>query len=160
MTNTHPAARSTLRKIAAIAAVAVGVFMVGVPTVAASAPPPVEVTTTDESTHVIAALLVTVIETLVIPHNNRELSTASTPSGVKAIGTIILNAAWALIANGLLADGSSAFSSGTLYTAVLGCAISILSYIGLYRPLNVTSTPQVQADGTTLPGRLATVGRS
>lgn len=140
-----------LKRGVAICAVAVGAIVIGAPSIAAaSAPPPVEVTTTDTSTITIAAPLVTVIVSLLIPLINGFLTKPTTPSGVKAIGTIVLNAAWALFANGVLADGSAVFSSATLYTALLGCVISIVTYAGVYKPMNVTSNSG---------GSLATVGR-
>lgn len=121
-----------------------------VPSLAFAAPPPPgNVDTTDVSTFVIAAPLVTVVTALLIPLINGFLTKPTTPTGVKVIGTIILNTAAALITTGMLADGTSAFSDTTLYTALLGCIISIVSYLGVYKPLNVTSN-----DG----GKLATVG--
>lgn len=115
----------------------------------AAAPPPVTDDPDAVSTIVIAAPIVTLVVALVIPLLNGFLTKASTPTSVKAIGTIVLNAVWALIANGQLVDGSSAFSTNTLYTAILGTVISITTYAGVYKPLNVTSNAG---------GRLADVG--
>lgn len=115
----------------------------------ASAPPPVTVDANDVSTVVIAAPVVTIIVSLLIPVINGFLTKPATPAGVKAIGTIILNAIWALIASGVMTDGTAVFSSTTLYTALLGCVISIVSYAGVYKPMGVTSNAG---------GKLATVG--
>lgn len=115
----------------------------------ASAPPPVDVDTTNSSTITLAAPLVTIIVSLLIPLLNGFLTTARTSPAVKAVGTIILNAAWALFANGVMTDGTATFSDTTLYTALLGCIISIVSYYGVYKPMNVTSNPG---------GKLATTG--
>lgn len=139
-----------IRKGVALLAIAVGTLAVG-GVAHASAPPPT-LEPGQVSTVVIAAPIVTIIVSLLIPVVNGLLTKASTPSGVKAIGTIILNAVWALFANGVLADGSAVFSSTTLYTALLGCTISIVSYAGVYRPMNVTSSGD--------NGKLASVGRS
>lgn len=116
----------------------------------ASAPPPVTDDVDAVSTVVIAAPLVTLIVTMLIPLVNGLLTKASDSSAVKNIGTVVLNAVYALIANGMLVDGSSAFSMQTLYTAILGVMISSLTYYRIYKPLNVTSN-----DG----GKLAAVGR-
>lgn len=133
--------------MAAVAAV------VAIPSVALAAaeptPPVVNVDTTDVSTITVAAPLVTIIVSLLIPVLNGLLTKPSTPTAVKAIGTIILNAAAALIINGVVSDGSSTFSDTTLYTALLGAVISIVSYVGIYKPINVTSN-----EG----GKLANVG--
>lgn len=142
---------NTIKRSLAVVAVAVGVVVCAPSIASASAPPPVEVDTTNTSTVAIAAPLVTVIVSLLIPLVNGFLTKPTTPSGVKAIGTIVLNAVWALFANGVLADGSALFSSATLYTALLGCVISIASYAGVYKPMNVTSNPG---------GSLASVGRT
>lgn len=113
--------------------------------------PPVQYEANTVSTVVIAAPIVTLIVSLLIPLLNGLLTKASTPTSVKAIGTIVLNSLWALFANGVLADGSAAFSTATLSTAVLGSIISIAMYVGVYKPINVTSN---------VGGSLAEVGRS
>lgn len=137
------------RATAAVAVAFATLFVIGGPA-AAAAPPPVELDADAVSTVVIAAPIVTIIVSLIIPLINGFLTKPSTPSGVKAIGTILLNAAAALITNGVVADGSSVFSTATLYTAILGAVISIVTYAGVYKPLNVTSNAG---------GKLADVGR-
>lgn len=135
--------------MAAVAVTILGLLVFGAPA-SALAPPPVDLDADAVSTVVIAAPIVTVIVSLLIPLINGFLTKPSTPTAVKAIGTIVLNTAWALIANGALADGSSAFSTATLYTAILGVIISITTYVGVYKPINVTSNTG---------GKLAAVGR-
>lgn len=134
---------------AAVAVTILGLLVFGAPA-SALAPPPVELDADAVSTVVIAAPIVTIIVSLLIPLINGFLTKASTPAGVKAVGTIVLNAVWALFANGVLADGSAAWSTSTLYTALLGTVISIVSYAGVYKPINVTSNAG---------GKLADVGR-
>lgn len=138
------------RGVAGIAVAFAVMFVIGSPAAAQTAPPPVELDADAVSTVVIAAPIVTIIISLLIPLLNGFLTKASTPTAVKAIGTIVLNAAWALIANGVVADGSSVFSTATLYTAILGSIISITTYAGVYKPINVTSNAG---------GSLANVGR-
>lgn len=115
----------------------------------ASAPPPVHADTTDVSTVVIAAPIATVIVSFVIPLINGLITTAGTPGWVKGVVTIILNAVWALFAAGTLADGSAAFSSTALFTAVLGVLISLASYAKVFKPMNATSNSG---------GKLANIG--
>lgn len=112
--------------------------------------PPVQLEADTVSTIVVAAPIVTIIVSLLIPLINGFLTKASTPTAVKAIGTIVLNSIWALFANGVLVDGSATFSTATLYTAILGSVISIAMYAGVYKPVNVTSNAG---------GSLANVGR-
>lgn len=140
-----------MRKLICSITLFLGALLVGAPAALAAAPPPVEVDTTDVSTIAIAAPLVTIIVSLLIPVINGVLTKPSTPAGVKAVGTIILNAAAALFTTGVLADGTAVFSSTTLYTALLGTIISIVTYAGVYRPIGVTSN---------VGGKLASVGRT
>lgn len=134
-------------------AVVVGAMTICAPVAAAASSelPPVNVDTTNVSTITIAAPIVTILVSLAIPLINGFLTTWRTRPGVKVVITIVLNAAWSLIANGIVADGSSTFSSGTLYTALIGTIISIASYAGVYKPLNITSN-----EG----GSLSKVGRT
>lgn len=111
--------------------------------------PPVTTDVSGVSTVVLAAPVVTILVSLVIPLINGFITKPSTPGGVKAIITIVLNAASALLTTGLVADGTAVWSSTTLYTALLGCVISIVSYAGVYKPMNVTSNAG---------GKLASIG--
>ena len=140
--------------------VAVGSLLVGGAAVQAAAPPPVNVDTTDTSTVAIAAPVVTLIVSLLIPLVNGFFTTITTSSKVKAYATILLNAVSALITNGILSDGSAVFSSETLYTWVLGTVVSVVSYAGLYKPLDLTSSAVRGPAGDMVPGRLASVGRT
>lgn len=140
-----------MKKLIALVTLAAGVVLFGGSSpVAATAPPPVTLDADSVSTVVIAAPIVTIIVSLLIPLVNGVLTKVSTSSGVKAVGTIILNAVSALFVTGVVADGTAMWSTTTLYTALLGCVISIVTYAGLYRPINVTSNAG---------GRLASVGR-
>ena len=138
-------------KAAAAVAVFVSVFVAGASgTVFGQQPPPVQYEADTVSTVVIAAPIVTIIVSLLIPLINGLLTKPSTPISVKAVGTIVLNAVWALFANGVLADGSATFSTATLYTAILGSVISIAMYAGVYKPVDAHSNAG---------GKLAGVGR-
>lgn len=128
-----------IKKAAAVATVALGIwFVVGSPAMA-SAPPPVHADTTDTSTLTLAAPLVTIIVSVLIPLLNGILTKVTTRAGIKAAILIILNAVSALIINGMVSDGSSTFSSTTIYNFVLGTVISIATYVGVYKPIQMTS---------------------
>lgn len=135
----------------ALVAITVIVFIVGASAAAAlaSPPPPVTTSTDSASTVVIAAPIVTLLVSLVIPLINGLITKPSTPAVVKGIITIILNTASALLTTGLLVDGTAAWSTTALYTAVLGTIISVVMYFNIYKPMNATSN-----EG----GKLANVG--
>jgi len=148
-----------LKKTVAVASVALAtIFVVGTPALA-SAPPPVNADTVDTSTFTLAAPIVTLLVSLIIPVINGIFSKPSTPGWVKGFGTIVLNSAMALLTNGLLGDGSAAWSTTTLYTAIIGCLISGFAYANIYKPAGITSSPVDTASGMKEPGKLANVGR-
>jgi pentatricopeptide repeat protein len=62
---------------------------------------------------------------------------------------IALNAVSAILINGALPDGGSAFSTETLYTAIVSCLVSAFSYDKVWKVFGLTSSPG---------GKLATVG--
>lgn len=120
---------------------AVGVCVAPAIAVAQEAAPPVNVDTTNVSTFVVAAPVMTLIVSFIIPVIVGYFSKATWPGQVKGILDIVLNAVWGLIAAGTLADGTGAFSSAAIYTAVLGCLISLAAYAKVYKPWNLTSNP-------------------
>ena len=136
-------------------------FIVGAPVAtvfAQDAPPPVTTDVESVSAFVIASPIVTLIVSLLIPLINGLVTTRRTAGWVKGVVTILLNAISALITNGMIADGSSVFSSATLYTAILGTTISVVSYFQLWRPLNLTSSDQLVSSGHVVEGKLARKG--
>jgi uncharacterized membrane protein YvlD (DUF360 family) len=152
--------KDKLKKWAVGFCVALGaLFVASAPALAADDPAPkVEFATTDMSTFVIAAPIVTLVLSILIPLINGLITTNKTASWVKGAITIVLNAVAALFTNGLLADGSSAFSANTLYTAIAGALVSFFTYANIYRPLSLTSTPQTTRAGGVVDGKLANVG--
>lgn len=87
----------------------------------------------------LSALTVTLLVSLVIPVVTGLLTKASLSSGIKGLITLVLNAVNALIVGATLADGTAAFSQETLVVFLFGLAISVATYVGVYKPLNVTS---------------------
>lgn len=124
-----------------LAATAIILGVVAVPAVAFAAPDDsVSVPATDPAPFIIIAPgLMTAIAVL-IPVLNGMLTKYSLPSGVKAVITIVLNAVAALLLTATQADGTAVISMAAFLTFVYGCIISIASYAGVWKPLNVTSS--------------------
>lgn len=133
-------------------------FVVGTPALAQDVS--TEVATTNVSLITVAAPIVTAIVSVLIPLINGYFTTRRTPGWVKALALIVLNAVSALITNGMLADGSSAFSSTTVWTAFVGCLISAFMYFNIYKSLNLTSSDSLDKNGQVVIGKLASVGRT
>lgn len=87
-----------------------------------------------------SALTVTLFVSLFIPIVTGLLTKYSLSSGVKGLITLLLNAVSALIASATLADGTAVFSKSTFIAWVLALAISVATYAGVYKPLNITSS--------------------
>ncbi len=88
----------------------------------------------------LSAVTVTFIVSFFIPVLTGLLTKISTSSGVKGLVTLVLNAVNAVVVGNMVADGSVALSKETLVTFFLGLAISVASYAGVYKPLNITSS--------------------
>lgn len=97
---------------------------------------------------------VTILFGLVIPLVNGVVTKVSTPSSVKAIITIVLSAVAAIINTSITESGGAVFSQQTLKSWALQLVVSIVTYLGVFKPLEVTSS--LTKDGT--PGKLAGIG--
>ena len=138
-----------LKKTVAVASVALATFfVVGSPALAA-APPPVDVDTTNVSTVVVAAPIVTLIVSALIPLLVGLLTRATTAPWFKALMMIVLNAVSAFVTASMLSDGTAAFSAEAFWTWLVGVIVSAVSYVVAYKPNGVTSNQN---------GKLATVG--
>lgn len=141
-----------IKKPIAIAVVAIGTFFaLGSTAAIASAPPPVDVDTTEVSTVVVAAPIVTLIVSALIPLLVGLLTKATWSPVVKAVMMIVLNAVSAFVTTSMLADGTAAFSSEAFWTWLVGVIVSAVSYVVAYKPNGVTSN---------VGGKLANVGVS
>lgn len=118
------------------------------------APPPVTLDASDVSTVVLAAPIVSLIVSLVIPVLAGLVTKLTTSSGIKNLVMLGLSLLSAVVTNGILADGSAVFTTQTLYTALITWGIAALTYAKLYQPFGITSS--AQKDGT--PGKLANKG--
>lgn len=99
----------------------------------------------------LSALTVSLVISLVIPVVTGILTKYSTSSGLKGLVTLVLNAVQSLVVAATVSDGSAVISEATFVTFSLSLAISIATYAGVYRPLNITSS--------TPNGSLTAVGR-
>lgn len=136
------------RAAAAFMVAATALFVTGT-TVFASAPPPVEMDTTDVATVVVAAPVVTLIVSAVIPLLVGLLSKATWSPVVKAVMMIVLNGISAFVTSSMLADGTAAFSDEMFWTWLVGVIVSAVAYVVGYKPNGVTSNTG---------GKLAQVG--
>lgn len=89
---------------------------------------------------VITAPVVMFVVSLLIPIANGLLTKYTLSSGVKAVITIVLNAVAALVLTATQADGTAVISNSTLLTFVFGTIVSVVSYLGLYKPVGLTSS--------------------
>lgn len=138
----------------ALAAVAVAFGAAAVPTVAFAADDTVSVAGAEPGVFVIAAPVIMFVVSVLIPILNGLLTKYSTPPQVKAVLTIVLNAVAAFVVTATQADGTAVFSNATLMTFIFGTVVSVTSYLGLWKPVGLTSSNDAQDQ----PGKLAAVG--
>ena len=65
------------------------------------------------------------------------LTKIDTSSTVKAVVNLVLNAVNAAIVAAVVADGSAIFSEEVIITTLIGMAISVASYLGFYKPVEL-----------------------
>lgn len=145
--------KNIIKKGVAIAALALTTMFVVGPTIAHAEdgpPPPVNVdTVSSAATVAIAAPIVTLIVSAIIPLLVGLLTKSSWSSNVKAIIMIVLNAISAFVMTSTLDDGTAMFSSTAFWTWLVGVIVSAVAYVVGYVPNNLTSRPG---------GKLATKG--
>lgn len=105
----------------------------------------------------ISAPIVTFIVAALIPLLNGLLTRATTSSGVKGLLTLVLTLVSSLITTGVVADGTAVFGGQMFLTWALGFVVAVTSYLGVYRPMGVTSSA-IDVNGVEVAGRLANVG--
>lgn len=97
----------------------------------------------------LSPLTVTLVVSLVIPIVTGLLTKATLASFWKGLITLVLNLVNAAVVGAVVADGSAVWSEQTLITALLGMAISVATYAGIYKPAHLTSSDA----GLLMPGR-------
>lgn len=90
----------------------------------------------------ISALSVQILISLFVPIAVGLLTKITTTSAVKVILTMVLNAVQALIVQATMADGQAVIDKATFIAWVIALVVSIATYLGIYKPLNVTSSSQ------------------
>lgn len=135
-----------------VAAMVVAMAWVTAPAVALATAPDqgVEVPGTDPAPFIVIAPAVMSVIALVIPIVNGLLTKYTLHSGVKAVITIVLNAVAALLVTATEGDGTAVISNAMFMTFFYGTAVSVVSYLGLYKPLNLTSS---RIDGKLAPDK-------
>jgi len=102
------------------------------------------------NTLTLSALSVSLLISLIIPIVTGLVTKYSTSSGLKGLITLVLNAVQALVVSATVGDGTAVISEETFVVFCVSLAISIATYAGVYKPLNITSS--------TPAGSLANVG--
>lgn len=88
----------------------------------------------------LSALTVSLLIAVAIPLVTGIVTRFSTSSGVKGLVTLVLNAVQTLVVTAQLADGTAVISRETFVSFCLALTISIATYAGVYRPLDLTSS--------------------
>lgn len=93
----------------------------------------------------LSALTVTLLISVFIPIVTAVVTKLNTSSTVKGVVTLVLNLVNAAVVGQIVSDGSAVFSQETLVAALVGMAISVASYLGFYKPvdLNAKALPDV-----------------
>lgn len=87
----------------------------------------------------LSALAVTLVVSLFIPIATGIVTKASLSSWWKGLITLVLNLVNAAIVVAVVSDGSAVWSEETLIAALIGLAVSVATYAGIYKPAGVTS---------------------
>lgn len=88
----------------------------------------------------LSALTVQLLVAAVIPIVTGVVTKASLSSFVKGLITLVLNALNAAIVQATVADGGAFFSQETIVATLIGLTISVATYLGVYKPANLTSS--------------------
>lgn len=83
------------------------------------------------------ASLVTMIVAYLIPLLTGLITKIDTTAMWKGLVTLVLNLVSAAIVTATVADGTAVWSTETLLTALGGFAVSIVSYLGLFKPVAI-----------------------
>lgn len=123
---------------------------------------PVGPDTQADSAFGLDAYTVTILLGLVIPLINGFVTKCSTSTTVKALITLLLSAVAGIVNVSITEGGGAIISQSTIKSTALTFLIAVTTYVGLFKPLELTSSLIVKPDenGTvvTKPGKLASVG--
>jgi len=129
----------------------------------AAADPPVALNSeTDTDAFSLSPIIVTMILGTLIPLLNGIVTKVSTSAQVKVVLGLLLSAVAGIITVSITPGGGAVIGEQALVAAGLTFATTVVTYLGLWKPLEVTSSPitRTHADGTVevVPGKLANVG--
>jgi hypothetical protein len=129
---------------------------------ASDQPPPTGIDAGADALFELDATVVAILLGTVIPILNGLVTKLTTSSAVKAVITLVLSALAGLLTTATTEGGDSVFSEALVLNSALSFLFAIATYAGVWKPLQVTSSPVTVTDQTgqqvTVPGRLATVG--
>lgn len=128
-----------LRHRTRLAAGSLGVAVVAFPSTALAQDVPVNDDTIVGSI-TLSSLTVTLLISLFIPIATGILTKSTLAGYWKGLLTLILNGFNAALVQATVADGGAFFSRETLVTTLIGLAISVTSYLGIYRDAGLTSS--------------------
>lgn len=153
----------TLRRLLVALGIVAGAVMLPVAVFAASdIPPPQGLETGSDALFSIDASIVAILLGVIIPILNGLVTKITTSAGVKAVLTLALSTVAGIVTTATTDGGDAIFSSALVLNTALTFITSVAAYAGLWKPLEVTSSPvtHVNETGTlvTVPGKLADVG--
>ena len=110
----------------------------------------------------LSPIYVTMILGSLIPLVNGLVTKLTTSTKVKVVIGIFLSAVAGLVTVSITPGGGAVIGEQALIAAALTFATTVVTYLGFYKPLELTSSPvtRTHADGTVevVPGKLANVG--
>lgn len=90
----------------------------------------------------LSALSVQLLIGLVVPIVVGLITKLTTSSGLKALVMLVINAAQTLLVQATMADGTAIISKQTFIVWIFALIVSVASYAGVYKPLNLTSSTE------------------
>lgn len=87
----------------------------------------------------LSVLTVTLIVSVFIPVATAIITKLDTSAQVKGVITLVLNLINSAVVGQVVSDGSAVFSQETLIAALIGMTISVASYLGFYKPVEINA---------------------
>lgn len=98
----------------------------------------------------LSPLTIQLVIGLVIPLAVGLATRYTTSAGFKVLLTMVLNAVQTLIVQATVASGVAIISKETFIAWLMALVVSIATYLGVYKPVNLTSS---SPDGALLPNK-------
>lgn len=87
----------------------------------------------------LSTLTVTLIVSVFVPVLTAIITKLDTSAQVKGVVTLVLNLINSAVVGQIVSDGSAVFSQETLVAALIGMTISVASYLGFYKPVEINA---------------------